>query len=262
MSDVREPEAGSLLAATRYLGAQAAAWRLELLLGGGVALAAALLMQRGGALPATGLRDTLLVFLLLCLLVLHRSPSTFLATGPGPANRVTLIRAALVAPVAAAAAHPVPPGPQGLYWLIGVAACAFALDALDGVLARRSGRVSAFGARFDMEVDAFLILVLAVLVWRTGQAGAWVLLIGLMRYLFVTAAWHWRWLDGQLPPSRRRQAICVVQSVALLVALAPLLDASTASAVALAAFALLIYSFVVDIGWLYRRRNQQGGEEP
>ena len=38
------------------------------------------------------------------------------------------------------------------------------LDAVDGQVARRTGTVSALGARFDMEVDAFLILVLSVYV--------------------------------------------------------------------------------------------------
>ena len=44
-----------------------------------------------------------------------------------------------------------------------------ALDGVDGWLARRSGIASAFGARFDMEIDALLILVLAVLAWRSAR---------------------------------------------------------------------------------------------
>ena len=39
---------------------------------------------------------------------------------------------------------------------------ALALDGVDGQVARRTGTVSALGARFDMEVDAFLVLVLSV----------------------------------------------------------------------------------------------------
>ena len=38
---------------------------------------------------------------------------------------------------------------------------ALALDWVDGQVARRTGTCSAFGARFDMETDAFLILVLS-----------------------------------------------------------------------------------------------------
>ena len=41
------------------------------------------------------------------------------------------------------------------------------LDGADGWLARRSGVSSAFGARFDGEVDAFLILALSVAVAPT-----------------------------------------------------------------------------------------------
>ena len=40
---------------------------------------------------------------------------------------------------------------------------------------------SGYGARFDMETDAAFILVLSILVWQHGKAGAWVLLCGLMR---------------------------------------------------------------------------------
>ena len=47
------------------------------------------------------------------------------------------------------------------------------------------GTTSPLGARFDMEVDAFLILVLSVYVGRT--IGAWVLAIGVARYAFVAA---------------------------------------------------------------------------
>ena len=50
--------------------------------------------------------------------------------------------------------------------------------AFDGPAARRSGIASRFGARFDMETDALMILVLAVLAWRWDRAGAWVLLPG------------------------------------------------------------------------------------
>ena len=68
------------------------------------------------------------------------------------------------------------------------------LDAVDGYVARRTATVSAFGARFDMETDAFLILVLSACV--AGQWGWWVLVLGLARYLFVAAGWALPWLRG------------------------------------------------------------------
>ena len=53
-----------------------------------------------------------------------------------------------------------------------------------------------------MEVDALLIMVLAVIAWQYGKAGAWIVLAGAMRYLFVAAGCLWRWLECPLPPSR------------------------------------------------------------
>jgi phosphatidylglycerophosphate synthase len=135
-----------------------------------------------------------------------------------------------------------------------IGSVAAALDGVDGWIARRTRTSSAFGARFDLETDALLILVLSALVWRAGQAGAWVLASGLMRYGFVAAATIWPWLREPLEPSRRRQAMCVVQVVGLLVALLPSLDAPAASTVAAAALAGLAWSFLVDILWLWRLR--------
>ena len=64
-----------------------------------------------------------------------------------------------------------------------------------------------------METDALLVMALSVLAWQYGKAGAWVLLCGLLRYLFVAGGWLWPWLRRPLPPSIRRQTICVVQVV-------------------------------------------------
>src|SRR5258706_4017046 len=70
----------------------------------------------------------------------------------GPANYVTAVRALLVALVVGAIGEPYDPR---LAWAaVATAAAATALDGLDGWQARRSGMSSAFGARFDMEVDA------------------------------------------------------------------------------------------------------------
>jgi phosphatidylglycerophosphate synthase len=69
-----------------------------------------------------------------------------------------------------------------------VAACAlalFALDGLDGWLARRQGLASEFGEYLDKEADAFLLLVLCVLLFVGGRLGAWIIVPGLLRYAFV-----------------------------------------------------------------------------
>jgi len=171
----------------------------------------------------------------------------------GPANVVTGTRALLVALLAAVALEP---AVHALgWWLVGTATVAASLDLADGWLARRTRLASAFGARFDMEVDALLILVLSVLVWRAGLTGAWVLASGLMRYAFVVAALARPWLTRALPPSRRRQTICVVQIAALIAALAPIVPPSAALALAAGSLVLLTWSFAVDVAWLAASRR-------
>jgi phosphatidylglycerophosphate synthase len=169
----------------------------------------------------------------------------------GAANLITAGRAALVVGVGVAGFAPVSPRTAGLAVAVGTVAAL--LDLADGWVARRTGTATAFGARFDMEVDAALVLVLSALVWRYGLTGPWVLASGLMRYAFVALAGLWPWLARPLPPSRRRQTVCVVQIVALLVALAPVTPAALAWAVALAGLAVLTWSFAIDVVWLARQ---------
>src|SRR5262249_35430837 len=65
-------------------------------------------------------------------------------------------------------------GASGLVWAAAVGAI-FALDYVDGWLARRAHGTSAFGAHFDMETDALVILVVDLELWLRGQFGAWIL---------------------------------------------------------------------------------------
>ena len=103
----------------------------------------------------------------------------------GAANQITTIRAMLVALIAALFGEPRFP-------IVATGAAiasllAIALDGVDGWLARRQRIASDFGARFDMEIDALLVLVLAILVSQFEKAGAWVIVSGLLRYIFVGA---------------------------------------------------------------------------
>jgi len=170
----------------------------------------------------------------------------------GAANIVTGARAGVMALLAGVATAP--GAPVSTWLLVMVASAGAAADLLDGWLARRSGLASRFGARFDMEIDALLVLVLSALVWRAVPLGAWILASGLMRYAFLAAGWLLPWMAADLPPSRRRQAICVAQIVGLIVALSPLLSPSAARGVSLVGLALLGWSFAVDVRWLQTRR--------
>lgn len=174
----------------------------------------------------------------------------------GAANRVTLLRLAFASLLAALLGEAVPASPlqpTPLAWaVVALAALTALLDAADGALARRSGLASRLGARFDMETDAAYTLVLCALVWQAGQAGAWVVAAGLMRYAFVAAAVLFPWLAGPLAPSRRRQTVCAVQIATLIVCLLPIVPSSLARLLAAASLLLLSMSFAVDVRALSR----------
>ncbi|MFH8799033.1 CDP-alcohol phosphatidyltransferase family protein [Streptomyces sp. NPDC017936] len=183
---------------------------------------------------------------------LHRSRlSSF-----GPANRVTLGRSVLVGGVTALVADSFRSAPP-VTLLVGLTAVALLLDGVDGKVARRTGTSTALGARFDMEVDAFLILVLSVYV--STQFGPWVLLIGGMRYAFVAAARVAPWLNAPLPPSFARKTVAAVQGVFLLLAGSELLPHLANLAVVLAALGSLVWSFGRDVLWLWRNSRTTAG---
>jgi phosphatidylglycerophosphate synthase len=164
-------------------------------------------------------------------------------------NLVTAVRALIVVMVAQLALRPLAASPV---IVIALAAVALILDGVDGWLARRTNTATEFGARFDMEVDAALILVLALFVWQLEKAGPWILLSGLMRYLFVASGWIWPWMRRPVPSSFRGKFVCVVQTIGLMIALLPVVEPPVSTAIAAVSLAALCYSFFVDTLWLYR----------
>jgi phosphatidylglycerophosphate synthase len=171
----------------------------------------------------------------------------------GSANQVTTARAVFAALVVGAIGeHATAAVAAGA---AAAGAAVTAMDGVDGWVARRGRMASQFGARFDMEVDAVLILALAILTWQQGKAGVWVMLSGLLRYLFVAAGSLLPHMRRPLPFSRRRQTICVVQVVALIVALEPFVPPAVSESIAGAALVALFYSFAVDTLWLVSDRR-------
>jgi phosphatidylglycerophosphate synthase len=167
----------------------------------------------------------------------------------GWANRITLTRAILVGGVTALAVTSITreiPLPL-LVTLVGVA---LALDGVDGQVARRTGSTSALGARFDMEVDAFLILVLSVFI--AGDFGWWTVSIGAFRYAFVAASWALPWLSRSLPRQFSRKVVAAVQGVVLVVATAHLVPYAAAYVLVVVALLSLTWSFGRDVAWLRR----------
>jgi phosphatidylglycerophosphate synthase len=175
----------------------------------------------------------------------------FSARSFGPANQVTLGRGALVALLFGLI------GDSAVPWLVVVVASAvLVLDGIDGWLARRFSVASEFGARFDMETDAVLLVALAGLAWYYQKAGSWILLAGLMRYLFVASSYLFPLLARPLPPKRRRQAAFVFQAIALILCISPVVAQPVSGAIALLGLAVLSCSFAADVVYLAR----EGGD--
>jgi phosphatidylglycerophosphate synthase len=183
---------------------------------------------------------------------LARGLSNYRSDRLGPADWVTLTRATLAVGVAALTAasfdQPVP-----VTLLLSLTVIALALDAVDGWVARRTRTTARLGARFDGEVDAFLILILSVYVARS--AGVWVLAIGAARYAFLAAGWPLTWLREPLPPRYWRKVVTATQGIVLTIAAAQVLPPAVTQAVLVAALVLLAESFGRDVLWLWSHRH-------
>jgi phosphatidylglycerophosphate synthase len=203
------------------------------------------------AAPTPALAAALVVYVAGVILALRSMRRTYAFPGPGLCNLVTLSRlvlvSALVVPVLA---------PSDWAWTVfAIAAVSLSLDGVDGWLARREGLVSTFGARFDMEVDSLLALVLALNAWASGTAGALVLILGLPRYLFAAAGLVLPWLGGALPDRFSRKAVCVLQIAALIALQLPFVVPPASQALVAVTALALLWSFGRDILWLWRTRG-------
>lgn len=171
-----------------------------------------------------------------------------------PADRVTLIRAMMTA----AAAVLVTLGLAGVFplrsWpLMLLLILTLALDGVDGAVARRTGTVTARGARWDMEVDAALLLTVCLAVVPYAP---WALGIGLARYLHGLGAYARPAWAMPLPFRQSRRIIGVLQGVALAIAVAPVVPIPLARIVVAAALALLMFSFGRDIAYQERHGSR------
>jgi phosphatidylglycerophosphate synthase len=201
--------------------------------------------------PAVGLLAAL-SYLLISNILLLRGLQRRHTIRFGAANVVTAVRSTLVGVICGiVVASFVAPMPVGL--LVALVVPALLLDAMDGWVARRTDSASELGSRFDMEVDAFLLLVLSAYV--SQNLGIWVLAIGLMRYAFVVAGYIFPWLNRQLPFRYWRKVVTAVQGIALTIAATGWFSVLDVVLVAIA-LALLVESFGRDVLWLAVRRRE------
>ena len=170
----------------------------------------------------------------------------------GPADWVTLARGAFALGVAALVADSFGESAPTML-LVSLAAVALVLDAADGWVARHT-RTTAAGAKFDGEVDAFLILSLSVYVARSG--GVWVLAIGAARYAFLVAGWALPWMRAPLPPRYWRKFVAATQGIVLTVAATGILSPAVRAGTLVVALVLLAESFGRDVWWLRSNRHR------
>lgn len=198
------------------------------------------------------------IYLIIGIMVLKGLRQHCPHTHFGFANAITLLRAAFSSFLFALSAdslagHNLLSDPF-VHWLVTALAAAFlALDGLDGWIARHCGMESRFGAQFDMHADALFVLSVCLLLSVSGLVGPWVLINGLIFYIFHAARTVWPALDGTLPSRWRRKAICVLQTMLLITALAPVTPYWAAQLACLTGLGLLIWSFGIDTVWLLRQ---------
>ncbi|MDQ0767903.1 phosphatidylglycerophosphate synthase [Pseudarthrobacter defluvii] len=170
-----------------------------------------------------------------------------------PADRVTLLRAVLVALCAALAVPQLFTAPRTDLLVPILGGIAYLLDGLDGAVARRTGTSSAEGARFDAATDGALVLVLSVA--AAPVAGVWTLAIGGMYYVFTAVGFFRPHLRATLPPSLARKLMGAFQPFALLVAVFPGVPQTAAVAAPALALGLLVFSFTRDAVQLETRHR-------
>jgi phosphatidylglycerophosphate synthase len=206
-------------------------------------------------LPTPGWQAAL-AYLLISNTLLVRGLARRRSAQFGPANVVTTMRSTLVGLITGLVAASFTTT-ISIVLLTALVVPALALDAVDGWVARRTGTSSELGARFDMEVDAFLLLVLSVYVAQS--LGPWVLAIGALRYIFVMVGWMLPWFRRRLPFRYWRKVVTAVAGIALAIAATGLLQGIDAVLVGIA-LAMLVESFGRDVIWLVLKRATAGDE--
>ncbi|MEY4878827.1 MAG: hypothetical protein RJB62_295 [Pseudomonadota bacterium] len=215
-----------------------------------------LLFRIGLNLPLICLPIALIVFCAFMGVLLLGLSDHLPHTSLGAANRVTILRAALIANLAALAAAPESLRDHG--WTVtALMGFALALDGVDGWVARKYTLTSRFGARLDQELDALYTLVLALMIFRSGHAGGWILLAGLWHYLFHALQIASPVFRNTLPFSQRRRAVCAITLGGLILCLSPLCPPSVSGPLAALVLLVLSASFLTDIVWLWRLHTAQ-----
>ncbi len=131
-------------------------------------------------------------------------------------------------------------------------------DFADGRLARSRGEATPFGCIWDEEIDAYCVLVLAVLTHLYFDLGAWILFAGALRYLYVLSL---RIVPAASSRPRAMQGFaktaCALMVVALIAATFPPLSGRIAAQANGVGLGVLMLSFAWS--WQHNLQSFCGG---
>ena len=127
-------------------------------------------------------------------------------------------------------------------------------DGVDGYLARRFQTTSFFGGYYDMETDAFFVLSMSAVLYITGLAGGWILLIGLTRYAFVLIKMFIKEKKQIQTRSYLGQFIAVFLMGSLLTGL--LVPKAIYLPLIVLAGVMVLFSFVRELVWIIRANRR------
>lgn len=176
--------------------------------------------------------------------LIYRERPRFARPYGGYANQLTVLRLGLLLTAAALMSEL----PSRWLWLL--LAANVAVDVLDGYVARRTNQASPFGAVLDREVDAVFVLVVYLYLHVVAGLAAWVLIPGLLPYLYRLSTLARR--DRPAPEQREKLApfLAGANFVVLLVAVAAAPELQLR--LVLLSMALVGVSFFVSFMNLYR----------
>lgn len=167
----------------------------------------------------------------------------------GWANVITVLRLLLIALVMwqSAALH------DYVIFVMGIVA--LVADGLDGYFARKYHTVSAFGDCFDKETDAFFVLAYSVVIYEKDLAGEWILMPGLLRYMYVILLSVVK-IKPEVPSPSFRGKFMGMWLMGTL--LSPFVITPLVYIPGLIfAIAMILYSFAVDVGKMFLRTKEK-----
>ena len=131
----------------------------------------------------------------------------------------------------------------------------FIMDWLDGYFARKLKQTTDFGFFFDQEVDNIFLFILVLSITLNNNELYFLWLIPLLRYIFLLMKYVFAWMRSDLYDSMRRKSICAVTTFLLIVCNLEFLSFFLIELLSIISISIIVFSFMKDILWLYRRNN-------